>query len=67
MEFISTSALAIELEVKSSELFEDLKALGWLDRKNDKWVLTELGKQKGHSIPKFLRGWGGSAQLKIML
>jgi hypothetical protein len=56
MEFISTSALAIELEVKSSELFEDLKALGWLDRKNDKWVLTELGKQKGgqtRTNPKF--------------
>jgi hypothetical protein len=56
MQFISTSALAVELEMKSSELFEDLKALGWLDRKNDKWVLTELGKKKGgqtRTNPKF--------------
>lgn len=56
MKFISTSALAVELEMKSSELFEDLKALGWLDRENDKWVLTELGKKKGgqtRTNPKF--------------
>ncbi len=56
MKYISTSALAVELEMKSSELFEDLKALGWLDRENDKWVLTELGKKKGgqtRTNPKF--------------
>lgn len=56
MEFISTSALANELDVKSSELFDNLKKLGWIDRKNDKWVLTELGKKQGGQIrnsPKF--------------
>jgi len=47
MEYISTSALANELEIKSSDLFDKLKSLGWIERKNDKWVLTELGKQKG--------------------
>ncbi len=47
MEYISTSSLASELEIKSSELFDKLKTLGWVDKKNDKWVLTELGKQKG--------------------
>lgn len=56
MEYISTSSLANELEIKSSDLFEKLKTLGWIDRKNEKWVLTELGKQKGgqtRNNPKF--------------
>lgn len=56
MEFLSTSALANQLDTKSSELFEKLHLLGWIDRKNDKWVLTELGKQKGGQTrinPKF--------------
>jgi len=47
MEYISTSALANELEIKSSDLFDKLKTLGWIERKNDKWILTDLGKQKG--------------------
>lgn len=56
MEYISTSALANELDLKSSDLFEKLKILGWIERKNDKWVLTDLGKQKGGQTknnPKF--------------
>ena len=56
MEYISTSALANELDIKSGDLFDKLKTLGWIDRKNDKWVLTDLGKQKGGQIrnnPKF--------------
>lgn len=56
MEYISTSALANELDIKSSDLFEKLKSLGWIERKNDKWVLTDLGKQKGgqtRTNPKF--------------
>lgn len=47
MDYISTSALANELEIKSSDLFDKLKTLGWIEKKNDKWVLTELGKKKG--------------------
>lgn len=56
MEYISTSALANELEIKSSDLFDKLKNLGWIERKDDKWVLTDLGKNKGGQIrnnPKF--------------
>ncbi|MEQ9102217.1 MAG: glycerol kinase [Imperialibacter sp.] len=56
MEYISTSALANELDIKSSDLFDKLKTLGWIERKNDKWVLTDIGKQKGgqtRSNPKF--------------
>lgn len=56
MEYISTSALANELDIKSNELFDKLKTLGWIERKSDKWILTALGKQKGgqtRSNPKF--------------
>jgi hypothetical protein len=47
MEFISTTSLSNELDIPTNELFNKLKSLEWIDRKNDKWVLTELGKQKG--------------------
>jgi len=47
MEYISTSTLANELDIKSGDLFDKLKTLGWIERKNDKWTLTGLGKQKG--------------------
>lgn len=55
MEYISTSALAKELDIKSSDLFDKLKALGWVKRKNDKWTLTNLGKENGgqtRTVPK---------------
>src|ERR1700754_1816939 len=47
MEFLSTTALANELDTKPSELFDKLRSLGWIERKGDKWALTEIGKQKG--------------------
>lgn len=47
MEYLSTSALANEHDIKSADLFDKLKTKGWIDRKNDKWVLTDLGKQQG--------------------
>lgn len=47
MEYISTSTLANELGIKSGDLFDKLKSLGWIERKNEKWTLTALGKQKG--------------------
>lgn len=56
MEYISTSALANELDIKSSDLFDKLKTLGWIERKNDKWTLTDLGEKKGgqtRNNPKF--------------
>jgi hypothetical protein len=47
MEYISTTALANEHNIKSADLFEKFLSLGWIERKNDKWALTNLGKQKG--------------------
>jgi hypothetical protein len=56
MEYISTSALANELDIKPADLFDKLKSLGWIVRKNDKWTLTDIGKQKGGQVrdnPKY--------------
>jgi hypothetical protein len=56
MEYLSTTSLANEFDITANELFTKLKSLGWIDRKNEKWVLTELGKQKGgqtRNNPKF--------------
>jgi hypothetical protein len=56
MDYISTTALANELDIKPAELFDKLKGLGWIEKKNDKWILTEVGKQKGgqtRTNPKF--------------
>jgi len=56
MEYISTTSLSNELDISANELFAKLKNLAWIDRKNDKWILTELGKQKGgqtRTNPKF--------------
>src|SRR5690242_13204229 len=56
MEYLSTTSFANDLEIPPNELFNKLKSLGWIDRKGDKWVLTDLGKLKGGQIrnnPKY--------------
>lgn len=56
MEYHSTTSLAKELDIPVNELFEDLKERRWIERRNDKWILTELGKSKGGQIrsnPKY--------------
>ena len=56
MEYLSTTSLAYELNLQVNELFHKLQSLGWIERKNDKWTLTNLGKQKGGqntNSPKF--------------
>jgi hypothetical protein len=56
MGYISTSSLADELDIKSSDLFDKLKTFGWIERKKDKWTLTVLGKKYGgqtRNHPKF--------------
>lgn len=40
MDHISTTTFANELDLKPAELFDKLKQLGWIERKNKKWVLT---------------------------
>lgn len=47
MDYLSTTTLANEIDIPVEELFTKLKDMGWIKRINDRWVLTELGKQKG--------------------
>jgi hypothetical protein len=52
MELLSTSALAKQRDIKSSDLFEQLLALGLIEEKDGKRVLTSLGSQKGGQVKK---------------
>jgi hypothetical protein len=56
MDHISTTSLANDLDIPVNELFAKFKDLGWIERKSDKWILTEIGKKKGGQIrnnPKY--------------
>lgn len=55
MEYLSTTALANEMGIGVSDLFNKLKELDWIERNGEKWALTKLGKEKGgqtRSLPK---------------
>jgi len=56
MDYLSTTSLANSLDLKPGDLFDKLKTLGWIEKKMEKWILTEKGKQNGgqtRSNPKF--------------
>jgi len=46
MDYISTTTLANENDIKPSDLFDKFKTLGWIERRGDKWALTAIGKHK---------------------
>lgn len=50
VKYLSTTALSKEMGLKSKELFEVLMSKGLINRENDAWVLTELGKARGGII-----------------
>jgi hypothetical protein len=47
MEYLSTSSLANHLSISANDLFSKFKENGLIDRKDDKWILTEKGKKSG--------------------
>lgn len=47
---ITTTKLADKFGLESKHLFNQLNELGWIERKDNRWVLTELGKTKGGQI-----------------
>lgn len=47
MKYKSTTAFARELKIKSGELFDKLDTLNWVKRKDDKWILTDIGEKNG--------------------
>ncbi len=56
MEYFSTTKLASVHDISRDDLFQKLKDLGLVDRKNNKWNLTKLGEQKGGQIRKTTEG-----------
>lgn len=50
MAYISTTSLANDIDIPVNELFTKLKEIGWIERRNDKWILTEAGKKHGGQI-----------------
>jgi len=48
--YVSTTALAKEMKMQAKELFEQLLEKGLIQRDNDNWILTELGKVAGGVI-----------------
>lgn len=47
MEFKSTAEITSKLEIKTAELNSKLKSIGWIEKKDERWLLTDLGKEKG--------------------
>jgi hypothetical protein len=49
-EYLSTTALSKEMDISSKDLFRKFEQLNWIERNNNNWVLTNLGKKHGAVI-----------------
>lgn len=45
--FLSTTALSKGIGISSKDLFTKFEKMSWIERKNEDWILTSLGKSKG--------------------
>ena len=50
--FLSATALSKEIGISSKDLTYKIEKLNWIEKKNDEWVLTILGKSKGAEMKK---------------
>lgn len=50
--YLSATALSKELGISSKDLSHKIEKLNWIEKKNDEWVLTSLGKSKGAEMKK---------------
>jgi hypothetical protein len=50
--YFSATALSKELGISIKDLTNNIEKLKWIEKKNDEWVLTNLGKSKGAEIKK---------------
>jgi phosphatidylserine/phosphatidylglycerophosphate/cardiolipin synthase-like enzyme len=50
--FLSATALSKELGISAKDLQYKFEKLKWIEKKNDEWVLTNLGKSKGAEVKK---------------
>lgn len=50
LKLVSTTSLAKTIDVSVGELFSLFLSLGWIERSNDSWKLTDEGKNRGGQI-----------------
>jgi phosphatidylserine/phosphatidylglycerophosphate/cardiolipin synthase-like enzyme len=50
--FLSATALSKELGISSKDLQSKIEKLRWIEKENDQWVLTNLGKSHGAELKK---------------
>lgn len=50
--FISTTALSKELGLSSKDLFAKFEQMNWIEKKNNDWTITTVGKNKGAQTKK---------------
>jgi phosphatidylserine/phosphatidylglycerophosphate/cardiolipin synthase-like enzyme len=50
--YFSATALSKELGISSKDLTYEIERLKWIEKKNDEWVLTRLGKSEGAELKK---------------
>jgi phosphatidylserine/phosphatidylglycerophosphate/cardiolipin synthase-like enzyme len=50
--YFSATALSKEMGISSKELSYQIEKLKWIQKKNDEWVLTDKGKNKGAQMKK---------------
>ena len=50
--YLSATALSKELGISSKDLTYKIEKLKWIEKKNEEWVLTSLGKSKGAEMKK---------------
>jgi hypothetical protein len=50
--FLSATALSKEIGISSKDLTNKIEKLNWIEKKNDEWILTSLGKSKGAEMKK---------------
>lgn len=50
--YLSATALSKEIGISSKDLTIKIEKLNWIEKKNDEWILTSLGKSKGAEMKK---------------
>lgn len=50
--YLSATALSKELGISAKDLQYKFEQLKWIEKKNDEWVLTTIGKSKGAQMKK---------------
>jgi phosphatidylserine/phosphatidylglycerophosphate/cardiolipin synthase-like enzyme len=50
--YFSATSLSKELGISSKDLSSKIEKLKWIEKKNEEWALTSLGKSKGAQIKK---------------